>query len=59
VIAAEVPLAELKDYGHRLKAQTAGEGFFTMEFSHYDPAPRKVQQELMAAFARRNKDDGA
>jgi elongation factor G len=59
VIAAEVPLAELKDYGHRLKAQTAGEGFFTMEFSHYDPAPRKVQQELMAAYARRNKDDGA
>ncbi|HSW14469.1 MAG TPA: elongation factor G [Solimonas sp.] len=57
VIEAQVPLAELKDYGHRLKAHTAGEGTYTMEFSHYDPAPPKLQQELMTLHARRHRED--
>ena len=58
VIEAQVPLAELKDFGHRLKAQTSGEGVYTTEFSHYEQAPPKVQQELIAAYARRHQEDG-
>jgi len=57
LIEAQVPLAELKDYGHRLRAQTAGEGTYTMEFSHYEPAPPKLQNELMTAYARRHRED--
>ncbi|MDR3417107.1 MAG: elongation factor G [Nevskia sp.] len=57
VIEAQVPLAELKDFGRRLKAQTAGEGVYTTEFSHYEPAPPKVQQELIAAYGRRHRED--
>lgn len=57
VIAAQAPLSELKDYGHRLKAQTAGEGVYTMEFSHYEPAPPKLQQELIKAYARRHSSE--
>lgn len=57
VITGQVPFAELKDYGHRLKAHTSGEGVYTMEFSHYEPAPPRVQQELLAAYARRHRED--
>ena len=53
VIKALVPLVELENYAHRLKAQTSGEGLYTLEWSHYEPAPPKLQQELTAAFTRR------
>ncbi len=57
VIEALAPLAELRDYHHRLKSQTAGEGFYTMEFSHYESAPPKVQNDLMASYAHRHKEE--
>jgi len=57
VIEAQVPLAELTDYGRRLKAHSAGEGVYTTEFSHYEPAPAKLQQELMAAYARQHREE--
>jgi len=57
VIAVQVPLAELKDYGHRLKALTSGEGVYTMEFSHYEPAPPKLQQDLITAYRRRHTEE--
>ena len=57
VITVQVPLAELKDYGQRLKALTSGEGVYTMEFSHYEPAPTKLQQDLVAAYRRRHTEE--
>ncbi len=56
VISVQVPLAELKDYAHRLKALTAGEGIYTTEFSHYEPALPRLQQELVNAYSRRSKE---
>jgi elongation factor G len=56
-IDAHLPLAELKDFSQRLRAQTAGEGTYTSEFSQYEPAPPKRQQELMAAWSRRHADE--
>lgn len=47
VISGEVPLAEVTDYQSRLKSLTGGEGEFTMDFSHYQAVPPKVQQELV------------
>jgi len=29
---------------------TGGTGTYTMDFSHYDPVPADVQQQLMAEF---------
>ncbi|MDH3646893.1 MAG: elongation factor G [Gammaproteobacteria bacterium] len=49
-IAGQVPLAELSDYQSRLKSITGGEGFYTMDFSHYDPVPPHTQKELQAVF---------
>ncbi|MFP5307882.1 MAG: elongation factor G [Gammaproteobacteria bacterium] len=57
LIEAQAPLAETGDLLHRIKAQTAGEGAYTMSFSHYEQAPPKLQQELMARYAQRRKED--
>lgn len=47
VITAQVPLAEAADYGSTLKAITQGEGFFSMELSHYEPVPSNVAQQVI------------
>lgn len=50
VIKAEVPLSELTQYTNELKSVTAGQGYYTMEFSHYEAVPNSVQQQLAAAY---------
>ncbi|MEE4217036.1 MAG: elongation factor G [Xanthomonadales bacterium] len=54
-IKADMPLSALSDYHAELKSMTQGQGSFTMEFSHYDPVPREVQQQLEKDF--NSKDD--
>ena len=48
-INAQAPLSELEHFPARLKSITAGHGSYTLEFSHYDPAPPMLQQKLIAA----------
>lgn len=48
-ISADIPLSSLSDYHTELKSLTQGQGTYTMEFSHYDPVPSNVQQELVKA----------
>jgi elongation factor G len=48
-IKATAPLAELEHFPARLKSLTAGHGSYSLEFSHYDPAPPQLQQKLIAA----------
>ena len=48
-ILAQAPLSELEQFPARLKSLTAGHGSYTLEFSHYDPAPPLLQQKLVAA----------
>lgn len=45
-VAAQVPLAELEDYAARLKSLTGGEGLWSIQFSHYESAPPRVQDKL-------------
>jgi elongation factor G len=52
LIKGQVPLAELNNYQARLKSVTAGQGSFSIEFSHYEPVPPNVQKDLVAAHAR-------
>jgi len=49
-VKAEAPLSELSNYQTFLKSATGGHGFFSMEFSHYEPVPAPIQQQLMAAY---------
>jgi elongation factor G len=48
-ITAEVPLAEVMTYARALSSITGGQGSYSMEFSHYDPVPGNVQQEIIKA----------
>ena len=42
VISGQVPLKEAQGYHSRLKSLTAGDGSFTMDFSHYAEVPREA-----------------
>ena len=56
-ISTLAPLAELGDYASKLKSLTGGDGSFTLEFSQYQPAPAKLQSELVAQWRPRSDDD--
>jgi len=57
VILGLVPLAELDDYSSRLKSLTGGEGSYEISFSHYDPVPQNIQQQLANAFQQRQRGE--
>ena len=48
-VTAQTPLAELNGYAARLKAITGGEGTWSLQFSHYEPAPPALQKSLTGA----------
>jgi elongation factor G len=48
VITAEVPLATMFGYATDLRSKTQGRATYTMQFSHYDPVPTSVQEEIVA-----------
>lgn len=48
VIKAKVPLAEMFGYVTQLRTITSGRASSTMEFSHYNEAPRGVADEVVA-----------
>ena len=48
-ISAQAPLSELEHFPARLKSLTAGHGSYSLEFSHYEPAPPQLTQKLVAA----------
>jgi len=56
-INGQIPLAELDDYQGRLKSLTAGQGSYSIEFSHYAQVPSQTQTQLMAAHKAVNLDD--
>jgi len=57
IITATAPLGELQSYSSQLKSMTAGTGIYTMEYSHDEPTPAHVQQEVVAAFKGHAADE--
>jgi elongation factor G len=49
-ISGQAPLKELQSYHSRLKSLSAGEGSFTMDFSHYAQVTPQTHQELVSQF---------
>jgi len=47
VIDAKVPLSEMFGYATKLRSMSQGRGSFTMEFSHYEPVPKSVEQTII------------
>jgi elongation factor G len=50
VVKAQAPLAEVMQYQSQLKSVTGGQGSFVMEFSHYEPVPPQVQQQVVSQY---------
>lgn len=46
-VKAKVPLSEMFGYIGDLRTMTSGRGQFSMEFSHYDPCPKNVADEVI------------
>ncbi len=56
-IQAQVPLAEVTQYNTQLRSITGGQGAYTMEFSHYEPVPGNVQQQIIDAAAKAKEEE--
>jgi len=56
-IKALVPLAEVAQYNSQLRSVTGGQGSYTMEFSHYDPVPPNIQQEIIKQYQPKEEDE--
>ena len=48
VIKAKVPLSEMFGYVTQLRSLSSGRATSTMEFSHYNPAPNNIAEEVVA-----------
>ncbi len=48
VIRAKVPLSEMFGYVTQLRSLSSGRATSTMEFSHYNPAPSNIADEVIA-----------
>jgi elongation factor G len=47
-VESTVPLSEMFGYIGQLRGMTSGRASYTMEFSHYEPVPRQVADEIIA-----------
>ena len=48
-LKGQAPLAELGDYASSLGSVTGGQGFYSIEMSHYEAVPSNVQQKVVEA----------
>jgi elongation factor G len=56
-VKAQVPLAEVMQYNTQLKSVTGGQGSYSMEFSHYEPVPSNVQQQIAEKAAAEKESE--
>ena len=56
VIKAKVPLSEMFGYVTQLRSLSSGRASSTMEFSHYNPAPNNIAEEVIARVKGKAKD---
>jgi elongation factor G len=50
MVRAIAPLSELQNYSNELKSMTAGQGAFTMDYSHDEYTPPHLQSEIISAY---------
>ena len=54
-IEAVVPAAEVQRYATDLRSITQGRGSFTTEFSHYQPVPPNLAEQIRAQAAKQHE----
>jgi len=57
VVRAEVPMAEMLNYGASLTSITQGRGTFRMDMDHYDIVPQQLSEKIVATAHRPAGDD--
>jgi elongation factor G len=57
IIRAQVPLQEIQTYSTDLRSITAGEGSYTIEFSHYDLVPAKITESIIAQHKSEEEEE--
>ena len=57
MVRAEVPMAEMLNYGSTLTSITQGRGSFRMDMDHYDVVPQQLAEKILAAAKRSESDD--
>ncbi|MEM9911390.1 MAG: elongation factor G [Pseudomonadota bacterium] len=50
-INSNVPLANMFGYINTLRSMSSGRAQFTMQFSHYEPVPQNISEEIQAKYA--------
>ena len=48
VVSAQVPLAQMFGYATDVRSKTQGRATYTMQFSHYEPVPQNISEEITA-----------
>lgn len=46
IVTSFVPLSEMFGYATTLRSKTQGRGVYSMEFDHYEPVPKGIQEEI-------------
>ncbi len=57
LIKAQVPLAEMYRYATDLRSITGGRGSYSMRFSHYEPVPPQIAQQIIEEYKRRKEEE--
>ena len=57
VIRAAVPRAELYQYAVDLRSMTQGQGFYSLEFSHYEEVPHDTAQKIIEQAKREQEEN--
>lgn len=52
IVKGFIPLSEMFGYATTLRSATQGRGTFTMQFDHYEPVPKSIQEEIIAAHGK-------
>jgi elongation factor G len=47
VVKAFVPLSEMFGYATQLRSMTQGRALYTMQFSHYEPVPKSISEQIV------------
>ena len=55
-IVAEVPMSEMFDFTTFLRSMTQGRGYFTLEFTRYDPLPSALEAKVIEDAKALNAD---
>lgn len=55
VIKALVPLSEMFGYATTMRSMTQGRAIYTMQFSHYDEAPKSISEQIIEKIKGKEK----